>query len=392
VNKVKLLGLVLIFDSLSWAFGSEIVIYFRLFLYLIACISIFPISRTQNKAVSLCLLFVAYILVLSIFNTNSISNSIGGALRTIFSLLLFVYSYKFIRSMNDFVILSKYAFYSLWLMYIFIVASNIFEFGAVNYHDESIRFGESGVNISKNIFLMTIFSLPYITNATTKKQKLIRYSVIFISAVIIILAVKRTVLVMAIISLLLFVYFNRRYIGKLIFISLAVSIPIVFVFQDKITERFEVRSNRFEISNANIEKEWRVIETNIVLNRFEQGTIKTKIFGDETFNEIEAYNLPLMFHNDFALLLGGTGLIGLVLYLIFLFLLFIKYFKIEKLLAKESVLKVMYLSFIIGIIVMGIAGSFRVLGSTMSISLAGIGAIQGIVSTTRLNKKIIWKS
>ncbi len=383
MNKAKLLGSIFIFDALTWGLGGAVLIAVRLVLYLYAVLMIFPIRDFRNKAVMTVVLLAVYLFSLGIFNSSSISNSLNDAFKTILSLLMFIYAFSFIKTKADLLIVSKYAYYSLWMFFIIILASNIFKFGEINYHDESIRFGVGGVNIVKNIFLITIFSVPHIASPGKFRNRFFRYVAIFISLIVILLAVKRTVLLLIVLSGVLYLYFNRKHIVKTIFISMLAIIPGTFLFYDRITDRFEIREERLDVSGANIEEEWRYIETSLVLNKFENGDLKTKLIGYETFNEMEAYRLSIMFHNDFALLLGGTGLIGLTLYGLLIIILLLQYRMISSILSQDSFMKMMYLSFITGLIVMGISGSFRVLGSTMSVALAGLGAIQGIA----LNQK-----
>lgn len=163
----------------------------------------------------------------------------------------------------------------------------------------------------------------------------------------------------------LYFYFNKKTLLKNIVPLGLIIIVSVFFFQDLIIERIENRSARFELNNDDeIEKEWRYHETLIVLENFNSGEYLTKFLGEETFNEVKAYNLPLMFHNDFAVLLGGTGLVGFSLYFLFLFRVSFWYIKKKYLikLLNLNLYQYLFVSLLLGVILFGVSGNFKVLG------------------------------
>ena len=362
-----------------WGLGSPILIYVRLLLYflLILCLPKRSAPRI-SKSIGIVLLFVLYVLLLSFLNTSSIITSFDSALKIIFSFLLYVYCILHIKNQENFLKFSKFNFISLIVILGCIGLSNIFQFGEINYKDSSIYFGAAGVNIVKNVYLFGLLSIPYIFFAASKKIKFIGYFSFFSGIILILLATKRSLFVILILSLVLLFYYNRRNFSKLFFPSLLALTVGLFFFRDKITERIDNRAEAFSVSDGEEIEEWRIIETEIVLKKYNEGSLLTKFFGNETFNEYNAYDLPYMFHNDFAVLLGSTGLVGLFMYLFFLATLVFWYKKNFSVTEQENtpIYKWMFASLIIGLIVFGISGNLKVLGSSLSISLAGLGGIQ----------------
>ena len=89
------------------------------------------------------------------------------------------------------------------------------------------------------------------------------------------------------------------------------------IFEEALTKQIKARERR--LSTENIEEEGRYQETFIVLNEIIfSGDLKLVFFGKEVYNSPGNYANgkygKRMIHNDYNVVLHGSGLIGLVLF------------------------------------------------------------------------------
>ena len=378
--KVHLLGIIFIFDALAFGLGSTSILAIRFGLYILMLFWIPKLKILHyNRSIILITLLAILIFVLPFLTSSNLSTSLDSALKTNFSLLLYVYAFLHITCFRKFLILSKYSFIAFVITLMCIAVSNIFQFGELNYKSTAFYFGASGVNYVKNTLLFGILSISYLWEKYRTKKKIF-LNILFSAAIfLVIISTKRSALIVLISSLFILTYYNRKNLSKVIIpLVLLISFGSLF-FKDSIVERMDARSKRFDVTNQeNLEEEWRLVETNIVFENFQKGDWQIKLIGNEIFNEVEAYKLPLMFHNDLAVILGGTGLLGLSIYILFLLSLVFWYKKylFSVKFAGSKIYKWMFLTFFIGLIIFGISGNFKVFGSSLSIILAGLGAIQ----------------
>lgn len=381
--RLNLIGIIILLDITAIGLGFPVIILLRFFLYLVA-IFLIPLKTFKyNPTIILIFILILLIFLLSILNTSNVQVTFDSSLKTILSLMLPIILYNSIESEHDFLLLSRYFFYALILSLVIIVFSNIFKFGEINYYDSSILFGASGVNIVKSISLYFILSIPFFLSKNNRNRG--AYLFYFFAILIVILSTKRSAMLTIIIFFLLFLFINFKNIKKLI-IPLLIFLSLgSYLFKDIVLGRLENRSARFDLSNPEeVEKEWRLIESFIAIEKFENGDFFVKLFGSETFNEINAFGLRYMFHNDFAVVLASLGLVGLILYFL-LYLFLIKFFfKRLRLVGSLGVIyRWLYICLVFSLIIFGISGNFKFLGGTLSTSLLGLLGLQRISSNEK---------
>jgi O-antigen ligase len=377
VSRLDLIGIIILLDVAAIGLGFPILILLRFFLY-ITLIFLSPLQNFKyNNTIVIIFILIFYIFLLTLLNTSNVLVTFDSSLKTNLSLILPIILYNSLVNEQDFLLLSRYFFYALMLSLGIIILSNIFKFGEINYRDSSILFGASGVNIAKNISLYCILSIPYFMSK--KNRNIGGYLLYFFAILTIILSTKRSAMLSIIIFLFLFLYVSIKNIKILVLPILIFLTYGFYLFKDIILARLDNRSARFNFSSDELEKEWRLIESFIALKKFDRGDVFVKLFGSETFNEINAFNLRYMFHNDFAVVLASLGLLGLIFYLFLYLFLFKFYLKRLHVTSKlNAIYRLLYISLFFSLIISGISGNFKVLGSTLSTCLMGLLALQKI--------------
>lgn len=199
----------------------------------------------------------------------------------------------------------------------------------------------------------------------------------------------------AIIGLVLgyFVYFitnkdlkkNTKQIITLLFIML-ISYPI---YVDQVKDNLNARNDAIFLNDEeNLEKQGRYQETQNVMNAFEHGNLKHKLFGSELFNDREFFKVRRMLHTDYMNILNGTGLVGSLFYFLTFFLIFIE-LKHNKSALRSSETKTYYsvgLSLITGLLFYGFGGTIMSIEPRGTI-LFFLGAITGVSKHEILLKK-----
>lgn len=336
----------------------------------------------QNGSIKLIFFFSFYLILLTLFNTSSIATTLSSTLKTSLSLFYYYFGLSLVKYDFTFSDLSRLIKNGVIIILLILITANVFSIGEINYHStSSFYFGNTGVNIVKYLaILLACFPILFLKN---DKRNRILYVIYAIAIVLIILSTKRSALLVVFISFFFFVkniIVKTRNYSVLVLIAL-IAVAMGYLLKDDMQANFEARQEELKISeNVEFEEEWRYVETMIVFERFRNSDILHKLIGNETFNEIDAYGQRYMFHNDFAVILGSTGLIGLFLYMsifISLFLTYRKYMKCYNPINKKYTTQLIILLLIFGLL--AIAGNTKFLGGSLAIIMYLFGANEALI-------------
>ena len=223
--------------------------------------------------------------------------------------------------------------------------SNIFHLGGSLYVE--VEGGDTGNIEDEGHYICACFCAIMPLALMKKDQNRMIWGVAAAFAIALVLStLKRTSMVCVIVPFLIYAWyrfwFKQKYDGmrsalsvkKIIVSALLIAVFFSFVqsFHEIIEKRFEARSERFGNS---LEKEGRILELgyiydDIVIN----GNFQTFLFGKETFNTVRTYANgkfgKRMIHENYGIILNGTGVVGLIIHLginIYLIFLFFRYSK-----------------------------------------------------------------
>ena len=377
--RVNLLGCIILLDILTIGLGSILLVSVRLCFYLLTFLLI-PWKHFRINAVGITLLFLAaYVFLLSVLNTSNYIVSLNSAIKINLSFWVFIYAFIVVRNEAKFLMISKYCYIALILAVLIVILANLLKFGEINYRDSSILFGASGVNIVKNMTLYGLMSIPYLLNSQRLKSwmTLIVLGSFFL---IIMLATKRSAILAIGLYIIVYIVLHSKDIKRLLVPGVIIFLVISYAFGSVISDRISNRAGRFDLNNPDaLEQEWRLVETLIVIDNYNSGDVATKVFGLESFNESEAQNLPYMYHNDFAVLLGSMGLLGLGMYAVLQFNLIRGYLISRKQKSSVPLWNWLYLVLFLSLIVYAISGNFKTLGGTLGTIMIGFGACHGVI-------------
>jgi hypothetical protein len=289
-------------------------------------------------------IFYALFLIISLLSIRT--DDFGTTFNFIFRVFLGL-SFLFIGVHVSFhVALNKFFklfIYTLILFPLYIVASNVLNFGESVYGEKGlINSGFlTGARLYFFSFMITLspFFLKHV-----KKEKYFKYIkgfVIIISAIasmlFILLIFRRTAIIIFTLGLLIYSVKNLRKNLPAIFAFGAITITALIMNISLVTEAAERRGGADRLGVQNLENEKRYSELSLIYNRLE-GDLSEFLFGTgNLFNDRGDYggvswSEQRRIHGDIAAFFYGTGLLGTTIYIIYLlaiFKLFLKSFSKE---------------------------------------------------------------
>lgn len=329
-----------------------------------------------------------YLLVLSLFSSDPLL-SIGLWNKFFITSMFFPLGYFYIKTVEDLSRLVKNSYILILLILIYTIFSNYLGVGEANYSEDAISFGEGGVNIIKiiPIILILLPLYPYLNLSINWKKGIILLAVIGI--LLLVLGFKRGALLGLIVGYLYYILNSpqKKRLLKIIPLIILISVPLIFLLQEKILTVYETRQERgrtsFDNFNENAD-EGRMLELRWVAEKFPEKSISGQLFGEDFLlgrnDALGIRGLFRMNHMDYTSLLDSSGLIGLFLFIIFYILLFKqlkKHYKNSQRNIFNKELKVVGISLIIILLILGISGtvtsidiralSFIILGGILSV-------------------------
>lgn len=276
--------------------------------------------------------YTAYLLVLVAFSSDP-AWSFYMYIKVALGFLMFPLGYYFIKSKGSLKkLITSYAF-TLVILLLNVLISNIFNLGTSDYLDETFYFGVSRVNITTSMIILVIVA-PVAFHFFQGSKKILLISLYFSGLLISLIGIKRSVLLTTLAAPVvygLFTRYKKRLVKSLLILLLLLG-SIIFLFPDyyrTFTDRFQARqeSGSFELSEKSLNQQARVNEFELVTESWIKGSFRHKLIGSEWLNDMYFYRSGRMLHTDYMVLLNGAGAIGFLTWFLILFLIFNELFK-----------------------------------------------------------------
>jgi hypothetical protein len=235
------------------------------------------------------------------------------------SSLMFIVGFHYISSPLKFLYLQRAFLISVVSIIIYFAFSNVVGVGKQSYQDDSVFFGESGVNITKSIAIFIIGIPLYLRIEPKKRYKNIALIALLIGVITVLIGMKRSAILamgFGFFFYTLFTPYKTRIIKSIpvILLLLFISSPYYFPIIEK---RFEARQNRVSMTVDQLqdnESEGRLLEIKFTIDQTFV-SLERVIFGYNVFLKKDFLGRQRMLHVDYSNMLGGAGLIGLVLFI-----------------------------------------------------------------------------
>jgi hypothetical protein len=234
------------------------------------------------------------------------------------SSLMFVIGFHFITSPIKFLFLQRAFLISVISIIIYFAVSNILGVGKQSYRDDSVFFGEGGVNITKSIVIFIIGIPLYLRFETKNQYKTIALIALLIGIITVLLGMKRSAILAMSFGFFFYTFltpYKTRLIRNVPLILLVLFLASPY-YVPIIEKRFEARRGRVSMTVNQLkenESEGRLLEIQYTIEQtFE--SIDRVFFGFNVFMKKDFQGRKRMLHVDYTNMLGGAGLIGLVLF------------------------------------------------------------------------------
>ncbi len=235
------------------------------------------------------------------------------------SSFMFVIGFYFIKSPIRFLYLQRAFLISVVCIIIYFAFSNVFGVGKQSYQDDSVFFGESGVNITKSIVIFIIGIPLYLRFETKNQYKTIALIALLIGVITVLLGMKRSAILAMSFGFFFYTFltpYKTRLVRNVPLILLALFLASPY-YVPIIEKRFEARRGRVSMTVNQLkenESEGRLLEIQYTIEQtFE--SLDRVFFGFNVFLKKDYQGRKRMLHVDYTNMLGGAGLIGLVLFI-----------------------------------------------------------------------------
>lgn len=236
------------------------------------------------------------------------------------SSLMFVIGFHFITSPIKFLFLQRAFLISVISIIIYFAVSNVLGIGKQSYRDESVFFGEGGVNITKSIVIFIIGIPLYLRFENKNKYKIIALIALLVGVITVLLGMKRSAILAMSFGFLFYTYltpYKTRIVRNVPLILLVLFLASPY-YVPIIEKRFEARRGRVSMTVNQLkenESEGRLLEIQYTIEQTFESIDRT-FFGFNVFMKKDYQGRKRMLHLDYTNMLGGAGLIGLVLFIL----------------------------------------------------------------------------
>ncbi len=345
----------------------------------------FILTRAKlNTITNSTYIFLVYLLFLC-FLSDSFTTSFYIYNKVFVASLFLPLSLYFISSEYKFSLFIRSCLLALLLLELNFLASNILGIGFATYQDESILFGESGVNITKYMVIFIIivpFCLKY---EQSRKWRILGILLLIIGIIIVVLGMKRSAILAIASGFVLYALFTPYksrmiriipFVGILVILTGPYYIPII-------KKRFESREEKVSMTYDQLqdnEDEGRLLEVQYTMDQTFNDSFERIFIGYNLFMKKPFSGHKRMLHIDYMNMLGGAGLIGLSIFLFIYYKLWHVARKIKRRLRNSMMQKEIHATIIalIGVqVFMSLGGTMQGLDLRGSILLI-IGALLGL--------------
>lgn len=352
---------------------------------LVLFLLVFGYKRIQDELPNrVILVFLLYLLVLSLFSSDTWFSITSGYIKWFIPLMMFPVGLWFFRDLRQLIILNRVLFASAMIVCINLIVAQFTDFGISAYVEDSFFTGGAGVGITNQLALV-LLTFPLLFRVRSRFSvagKWFIYLVGFVSALFVVLAMKRSGIISLAAGSVIYLWFTQsktRFVRYLVIIAIGFFIAVP-LFQTVLAERYKARMKQME----NFEDEARYQELFFVFKEFKEGDISQKLFGKEVFNTGRHFGLKYfgnnrMIHSDLSAFLYGSGLVGLLLYLAVYAVIFREGFHYRHLLRRFPIdreLFAIYLAILFATFIISASGSGTI-GERCLVFLF-LGAVTGV--------------
>ena len=280
----------------------------------------FLLSKKHVNAISKSTYFFLFYLLILCFFSSSILTTLYIYNKVFIASLFLPLALYFLNSEHTFLILIRTSIFALAILELNFLVSNFLGIGFATYKDESILFGESGVNITKYMVIF-IMLIPFYLKYEKNKSLRILASILLISGIIIvILGMKRSAILAIsggfLVYALMTPYKSRilritPFITAFVLLSGPYYIPII-------EKRFKARQERVSMTYNQLsssEEEGRLLEVQYTIEQTFGDSFDRIFIGYDLFLKKQFQGHRRMLHIDYMNMLGGAGIIGLSFFL-----------------------------------------------------------------------------
>lgn len=338
-------------------------------------------------------IFLAYLFLLCLFSESFITSFYIYNKVFVASLLLPL-SLFFVSSEKRFTYFIRSCLISLFLLELNFIISNILGIGFATYQDESILFGESGVNITKYMVIFIMILPFYLKYEQIKTYRVLGIILLIIGLIIVILGMKRSAILAISAGFILYALFTP-YKSRMIRIIPFAAVLVVLsgpYYIPIIIKRFESREQKVSMTYEQLqdnEDEGRLLEVQYTMNQTFDDSFERIFIGYNLFMKKPFSGHMRMLHIDYMNMLGGAGLIGLSIFIFIYYKIWSVAKKIKKRLYYSTFQREIYATIValIGVqIFMSIGGTMQGLDLRGTILLI-LGALLGL-SLQNLKKEV----
>jgi hypothetical protein len=292
----------------------------------------------KNVAVILIISLAIYTFVL-VFLSNSLGKSFYHYIQLVISLLVFPIMINILNFQN-FNILLKVLGNVLIFYAAYMLLAVIFDIQSTEKSYADDEFTRGGVNTITLTFVTIISPCIFLLKLFSRRKRLLIVIAFLICSLFILMTMKRTTILILIISLPIYLI-KVGWERKLQYLFLVILSAIILwgtfsIWGQQFLNRYELRGERMQLDSNIIgqeqrTKEFKAVVVEILLfddplfSFFGRNIFSTA--GDYGRNVGYYFNPKRPIHNDFALLLHSTGLIGFTVYVLFLYLIMKRSFK-----------------------------------------------------------------
>lgn len=318
--------------SLTYYSGFAIPAFVRAIIYMIFFIYSFKYIKLNGITVRFYIFF--FILFIIFLFSQEKAYSFKNIIQVVFSMLMFVVSFYYINTEER---LKKFIDTFFWILLISVIATGVgYAFGVGRVFDYQSKYDEEeqiiGLLGSAGLYLpgVILAIMPIIFKFKISNfQKILYPFISFILFIFCLLTVRRTVILIPVLGLLVYLFYERnsQKIIKYFVLSFSIIVLTFPLYQDILIKRFEFRSSKGRFDKDFYKTENRYIENLYLyeqLSEFEDPVRILTGIGNNIFAEniTDGEISGRMFHTDIAKLFYGVGIIGMLIYISIYFKIF----------------------------------------------------------------------
>lgn len=393
-KNIKLLAIVILINVFVDSFGTLLLSVSTTAIIRAVSLSVIIIYFFLNVVKlngigKLVLVILFYFLILMFFST-SIEKSFWRFSKFAISFLFLPISFSVVKNYSQLKVLNNAIIIAAIFIVINVVFSTVFGIKTAGYHDDS-EFS-TGNMFSSGLFTgvyFVILSPLILKNHSIFSRKTVFFLILAI-VIINFLVMKRSTIIVLMAGVFVYSLLNKQVLNKYVLI-LGFGVTIAFfVFGEMFISRFESREKKLQIDS--FQNESRYTESLVILEDILSFNDPIYSFsGRELFNTVGHYGGGRYgareIHNDYMVLLNGSGLVGLFLYLFLfvkLYFIFLRIYQKDRKQLKE--LYVFFVLLMMTSLLISFNGGMAAIGYR-SIGFIYLGSLLGIAENTIKQKQ-----